>query len=134
MTRMHQVSTRLLQADDFSVVLHEILDAAVEISGAQMGNIQLLEGDHLRITAQRGFDTPFLDISKNLDDIITSWNGGAARIFGYAAAEAIGQSIALIIPPDRRNEEVEIIQRLREGHKIEHFETQRVAKDGRLTR
>ena len=60
-TRMQQVSTRLLQAGDFSLLLHDILDAAVEITGAQMGNIQLLEGDCLRITAQRGFDTPFLE-------------------------------------------------------------------------
>jgi PAS domain S-box-containing protein len=71
-------------------------------------------------------------ISKNLNGTITSWNAGAERIFGYTAAEAVGQSITLIIPPERRNEEVEIIQRLREGQKIEHFETQRVAKDGRL--
>ena len=59
-TRMQQLSTRLLQAGDFSLLLHEILDAATEITGAQMGNIQLLEGDVLRITAQRGFETPFL--------------------------------------------------------------------------
>ena len=70
-------------------------------------------------------------ISKNLDGIITSWNGCAERMFGYAAAEAIGQSIAIIIPPERRDEETEIIQRLSQGEKIEHFETLRVAKDGR---
>ena len=70
-------------------------------------------------------------ISKNLDGIITSWNAGAARVFGYAAAEAVGQSIGIIIPVERQHEEVEIIQRLRKGEKIEHFETQRVAKDGR---
>ena len=60
-TRMQQLSTRLLQAGDFSLLLHDILDAAIEITGAQMGNIQLLEGDVLRITAQRGFDRPFLE-------------------------------------------------------------------------
>jgi PAS domain S-box-containing protein len=70
-------------------------------------------------------------ISKNLDGTITSWNAGAERMFGYSATEAVGQSITLIIPPERRNEEIEIIRRLRAGHKIEHFETQRVAKDGR---
>ncbi len=59
-TRMQQVSTRLLQGGDFSLLLHEILDAAIEITGAQMGNIQLLEGDLLRIIAQRGFEKPFL--------------------------------------------------------------------------
>ncbi len=70
-------------------------------------------------------------ISKTLDGIITSWNAGAERIFGYAASEAIGQSIAIIIPPERRDEEIEIIERLRQGEKIEHFETRRVGKDGR---
>ena len=70
-------------------------------------------------------------ISKNLDGIITSWNTGAERLFGYAAAEAVGQSIGLIIPPERQHEEIEIIQRLSQGEKIEPFETQRVAKDGR---
>ena len=70
-------------------------------------------------------------ISKTLDGTITSWNAGAERIFGYAAAEAIGQSIAIIIPPERRDEETEIVRRLSEGEKIEHFETRRVAKDGR---
>jgi len=70
-------------------------------------------------------------VSKNLNGIITSWNAGAERVFGYAAAEAIGQSITLIIPPERRNEETEIIRRLRQGQSIEHFETQRLTKDGR---
>ena len=60
-TRMQQISTRLLQAGDSSLLLHDILDAAIEITGAQMGNIQLLDGDSLRITAQRGFDRPFLE-------------------------------------------------------------------------
>ena len=70
-------------------------------------------------------------ISKSLNGTITSWNAGAERMFGYAAAEAIGQSIGIIIPLERRHEEIEIIQRLSQGQKIEHFETQRVAKDGR---
>ena len=70
-------------------------------------------------------------ISKNLNGIITSWNAGAERVFGHTAAEAIGQSIGIIIPAERQHEEVEIIQRLRQGETIEHFETERVAKDGR---
>jgi PAS domain S-box-containing protein len=70
-------------------------------------------------------------ISKNLNGIITSWNAGAERIFGYTATEAIGQSITLIIPPERLNEETEILRRLRQGESIEHFETRRRTKDGR---
>jgi PAS domain S-box-containing protein len=70
-------------------------------------------------------------ISKDLSGVITSWNAGAERIFGYAAAEAIGQSITIIIPAERRNEETEILRRLSQGRSIEHFETQRLTKDGR---
>ncbi len=71
-------------------------------------------------------------VSKNLDGIITSWNKGAERIFGYTAAEALGQHITLIIPPDRQDEEVNILERLRRGERIEHFETIRKRKDGFL--
>jgi PAS domain S-box-containing protein len=71
-------------------------------------------------------------VSKTLDGIITSWNGSAERMFGYTAAEAVGKSILLIIPPDRREEEAHIIARLRKGKRIDHFDTQRLTKDGRL--
>jgi PAS domain S-box-containing protein len=71
-------------------------------------------------------------VSKNLDGIITSWNEGAHRIFGYTAAEAVGQHITLIIPPDRQAEETMILGRLRKGERIEHFETVRARKDGTL--
>jgi PAS domain S-box-containing protein len=70
-------------------------------------------------------------ISKTLDGIITSWNAGAERIFGYTASETIGRSILLLIPPDRHAEEHLILERLRRGERIDHFETVRVAKDGR---
>ena len=70
-------------------------------------------------------------ISKNLNGIITSWNAVGSQLFGYAAGEAVGQSIGIIIPPERQHEEIEIIRRLSQGETIQHFETQRVAKDGR---
>jgi PAS domain S-box-containing protein len=60
-TRMQQVSTRLVHAGDFSTLLNEILDAAIELTGANMGNIQLLDGGVLKIAAQRGFEEPFLN-------------------------------------------------------------------------
>lgn len=71
-------------------------------------------------------------ISKTLDGIITSWNEAAQRMFGYAAEEIIGLSILTLIPADRRSEEDEIIAKLREGKRIEHYETERQRKDGSL--
>jgi PAS domain S-box-containing protein len=70
-------------------------------------------------------------VSKSLDGVIRSWNGGAERMFGYTAQEAIGRHISIIIPPNRIAEEDEIIARLKAGHRVDHFETERVAKDGR---
>jgi PAS domain S-box-containing protein len=70
-------------------------------------------------------------ISKTLDGVITSWNRAAERIFGYSSEEAVGQPITIIIPPDRREEEVGILGRLKRGEAIEHFETERARKDGR---
>ncbi len=69
-------------------------------------------------------------IGKTLDGIITSWNRGAERLFGHAAAETIGRSILLLIPPERRDEEATILSRLCRGERIEHFETQRITKSG----
>jgi PAS domain S-box-containing protein len=71
-------------------------------------------------------------IGKNLKSIITSWNFGAERIFGYTADEMIGTSIMRLIPPDRQEEELEILSRIRRGERFDHFETIRLAKDGRL--
>ena len=71
-------------------------------------------------------------ITKTLDGKITSWNASAARLLGHTAAEIIGQPITVLIPPDRQEEERHIIASLRAGKRIEHYETVRVAKDGRL--
>ncbi|HEV7902610.1 MAG TPA: PAS domain S-box protein [Pyrinomonadaceae bacterium] len=71
-------------------------------------------------------------ITKTLEGIITSWNNGAERIFGYTAAEAIGQPVLLLIPEDLRDEEPAILARLRKGQRIEHYETVRRRKDGTL--
>lgn len=70
-------------------------------------------------------------ISKTLDGIITSWNAGATRIFGYTPEEMIGQSILRLIPPELQDEEVKILARLSRGERVEHFDTVRIAKDGR---
>ena len=70
-------------------------------------------------------------IGKNLNSIVTSWNFGAERIFGYTAEEMIGTSILRLIPLDRHEEEVKILSRIRRGERFDHFETIRLAKDGR---
>lgn len=71
-------------------------------------------------------------ISKNLDGIITSWNNGARRLFGYEPEEIVGQSILRLIPDNLRHEEEEILRRLRAGDNIEHYETTRISKEGEL--
>jgi PAS domain S-box-containing protein len=70
-------------------------------------------------------------VSKNLESIVRSWNAGAERLFGYTAAEMIGHSITRIIPPELIDEETTILATLRRGERVDHFETVRVAKDGR---
>jgi PAS domain S-box-containing protein len=71
-------------------------------------------------------------VSKNLDGVITSWNKGAERIFGYSAEEAVGQPITIVIPHDRLDEELTILTRIRRGERIDHFETIRHRKNGSL--
>src|SRR4051812_10475378 len=71
-------------------------------------------------------------VSKDLNGIITSWNAGAQRLFGYTADEIIGQSILTLIPPERHHEEPGILARIRRGERIDHYETVRRKKDGTL--
>jgi len=71
-------------------------------------------------------------VSKTLDGVITSWNEGASRIFGYKAEEVIGKPVVILIPPDHQDEEPNILARIRRGERIEHYETVRVRKDGTL--
>ena len=69
-------------------------------------------------------------ISKDLHGIVTSWNGAAERLFGYTAKEMIGQPVSRLIPPERHNEEPGILERIRRGESIDHYETVRRRKDG----
>jgi len=69
-------------------------------------------------------------IGKNLEGIITSWNKGAERLFGYMAEEAVGKPITILIPPDRHDEERMILKRIGHGERVEHYETVRERKDG----
>ena len=69
-------------------------------------------------------------VSKTLQGIVTSWNRGAERIFGYTAAEVIGRPITILFPPDRLGEEEHFLRTIASGGRVEHFETERVRKDG----
>jgi PAS domain S-box-containing protein len=71
-------------------------------------------------------------VSKDLNGIVTSWNPGAERIFGYTQQEMIGKSILTIIPSDRRGEEDQVLAKVRAGETVDHFETVRQKKDGSL--
>jgi len=71
-------------------------------------------------------------VGKDLNGVITSWNRGAERLFGYTAQEALGQPITIIIPPDRVDEEPNILERIRRGERLDHYETIRRCKDGTL--
>src|SRR5947209_8198242 len=71
-------------------------------------------------------------VSKTLDGMILTWNSGAEHVYGYAAAEAIGQPMTLLLPEDRPDEETAILQRIRRGERVEHFETVRRRKSGEL--
>ena len=71
-------------------------------------------------------------IGKTREGIITSWNRGAERMYGYSAAEAVGQPITLLFPPDRHDEFATIMERITRGEQIDHFETTRVSKDGTI--
>ena len=69
-------------------------------------------------------------VSKTLEGRITSWNGGAERLFGYTAAEAIGQSIMMLVPDDQRDQELSILERIRNGQRVDHLDVVRVTKTG----
>jgi PAS domain S-box-containing protein len=71
-------------------------------------------------------------VSKDLNGVINSWNRGAERVFGYTAGEVIGKPVTILIPADRQDEELEILDRIRRGQRVQHYETVRRRKDGAL--
>ena len=114
--------------------------ALKDAAGRVTGGINILMDITERISADRtnGHFAAIVEssddaiISKGLDGVIRSWNKGAEQVFGYTAAEAVGCHVSLLIPADRQNEEPGIIERIRRGERIEHYETIRQRKDGAL--
>ncbi len=88
-----------------------------------------LSGEHYAAIVEYSDDAI---ITKDPEGVIVSWNPAAERIYGYSADEAIGQSISILIPPHRRGEEGRILDEILAGERLEHYETERVTKDGRL--
>src|SRR5262245_19242132 len=126
--------TKAGQPVDVSLAVSPVLGPDGQVTG--MAKIVRVIRNRLRAEEARGRLAAIIDssddaiVSKTLEGIITSWNRSAERLFGYTAAEAIGQSILLIVPADRRSEEEAVLRRLRAGQSVDHFETVRRRKDG----
>ncbi|MEP6568275.1 MAG: PAS domain S-box protein [Acidobacteriota bacterium] len=114
--------------------------AAIALQNARLYEMELTEVVRARDLSQEALrrlgaiveSSDDAIISKDLNAIINSWNKGAERIFGFSAAEVIGQPVTILIPPERHNEESKILERIKLGQRIDHFETVRRCKDGTL--
>jgi two-component system cell cycle sensor histidine kinase/response regulator CckA len=121
---------------DVSLTISPILDKNGVVIGAShvardITERKFMNGQSARLAAivQSSEDAV---VSKTLEGTILTWNGGAERLYGYPAAEAIGKPITLVLPEDRAQEEVEILERIRSGQEVNHFETVRRRKNGEL--
>jgi PAS domain S-box-containing protein len=132
LTLVTSESGRALGNEDLGIAEALALRAAVAIDNSRLYEAMSKSSNdagHLAAIVESSDDAI---VSKNLDGIINSWNQSAERLFGYRAEEAIGRHITLIIPPERRSEEDTIISRIRQGGRVDHFETFRQRKDGSL--
>ena len=135
---VHEQEVIIEKPDGTRVTVSVHIDPIRDRDGAIVGVVNFFHDIRERKQAERttGLLAAIVDssddaiVSKSLDGIITSWNRGAERLFGYSAEEAIGQHIKLIVPHDRQHEEATILERLGRGEQVEHFETVRVRKDG----
>jgi PAS domain S-box-containing protein len=114
-------------------ILNGELERRVEERTAAL-QLEIAEGERTaeareRLAAVVDFSDDAI-ISKTLQGVITSWNRGAEKVFGYSAAEAIGQPFRMLIPPERAEEETDILERMARGESVDHFETVRLRKDG----
>ncbi len=121
---------------DVSMKVSPLRDASGRVTGASLVARDITERlrnqreSHWLAAIVASADEAIL--SKDLTGLITSWNAGAERIFGYTADEAVGRPVTMLIPANRQNEEPHILEQIRRGEKIEHYETVRRHRDGRL--
>jgi PAS domain S-box-containing protein len=118
------------QADFFTEEDEEIIVGIAAHAAIALDNARLLQDAARHASIVQSSDDAI--ISKNLNGIITSWNRGAERLFGYSADEAIGRPVTMLIPQNRHHEEPTIIGRIVRGERIDHYETVRQRKDGTL--
>ena len=124
-TRVHFVPYPTPLYDDAGVLVGAV-NMLIDISDRKRAD---MHGQRLASIVESSDDAI---VSKDLNGIITSWNRGAERLFGYTAEEVIGKPITMLIPPDRMDEEPEIIGRVRRGERVDHYDTVRRRKDGSL--
>ncbi len=135
---VHEQEVIIEKPDGSRVTVSVHIDPIRDQNGAIIGVVNFFHDIRERKEAERttGLLAAIVDssddaiVSKRLDGTITSWNRSAERLFGYSADEAIGQHITLVVPPDRRQEEVGILEKLRRGERVDHFETVRLRKNG----
>ena len=134
---LHGFGPFVLQTQHDSLLLLQAFLATVAITTIPLAAVvaQLKRSDevHARLAAIVESSNDAI-VGKTLEGVITSWNAGAERLYGYAAGEAIGQSISILIPPELPNELPQIFDRLRWGQRIETYETVRMKKDGTRVR
>ena len=117
---------------DISLTVSPIRNAQGEVVGASKIARDISERKRLESLMFAVIDSSGdAIVTKDLNGVITSWNGGAEKMFGYSASEVIGQSIRLIIPPELQAEEDYVLREIRRGNRIDHYETVRQAKNGR---
>jgi len=130
--RLHKNGKRL----NVSVTLSPIRDRDGNVIGASKiarditQQLKLHAASQIANTILESTDDAI--VSKNLQGVVTSWNRGASRVFGYSEQEMIGRTLDVIFPADRKNEEIFILERIANGEKIDHYETVRLRKDGVL--
>jgi PAS domain S-box-containing protein len=138
--RLHQYETVRLRRDGSRVEVSLTVSPMYDAHGRMIGISKIARDITERKQAARAAlhlasivaSSDDAIVSKDLDGVITTWNQGADRLFGYTADEAIGRPVTMLIPPERLDEEPDILARIRNGERIEHYETVRRRKDGSL--